>query len=116
MFADQTDLLEPYLSSRFNLVVSRVAVHSETPLKTKREACLSKTSGETNPNRIPGAELRHVTGSFLAYRFVTPVRIMLTGTRSGRIFHVRFGTGPVAGLFGTGPLPDQPVIPVGSTG
>ena len=39
--------------------------------------------------------LRHVTGSFLAYRFVTPVRIMLTGTRSGRILHVRFGTGPV---------------------
>ena len=61
-------------------------------------------------------KVRHVTGSFLAYRFVTPVRIMLTGTRSVRTFHVRFGTGPVAGLFGTGPLPDQPVIPVESTG
>ena len=60
--------------------------------------------------------LRHVTGSFLAYRFVTPVRITLTGTRSGRIFHVRFGTGPVAGLSGTGSGPDKPVIPVESTG
>ena len=66
--------------------------------------------------RVCALQIRHVTGSFLAYRFVTPVRIMLTGTRSGRIFHVRFGTGPVAGLFGTGPLPDQPVIPVESTG
>ena len=47
--------------------------------------------------------LRHVTGSFFAYRFVALLRNILTGIRFVKLRLFGLRTGPVARLFGTGP-------------
>ena len=48
-------------------------------------------------------KLRHVTGSFFAYRFVALLRNILTGIRFVKLRLFGLRTGPVARLFGTGP-------------
>ena len=47
--------------------------------------------------------VRHVTGSFFAYRFVALLRNILTGIRFVKLRLFGLRTGPVARLFGTGP-------------